>query len=446
MPLARRADQPHRGRARARRRGRSPREVSLALLVLEGEPVVPGDWVLVTGFAVSRSIRPRAPADPPAAGDGLPRAGGVAVSRIEVGGPARRRGRPPPHPGLGRRARVRHGADQRGRRLRQRLRRTALRLGGGVTHGQEPRGRGRPPARRRGSTKGRPGGLDAAAHRQAAGWASSWSGSSAAACRSCCSSRARACVVGPGGVHPQVAGHLGRRPRLAPPARADGSLQRRDRPPPRGPGGSPARDLAGRVRVGEVMILAATLLWSVEVVIAKRLLGSSPRSPSARLGWPSDAVVLLRARRQRPPWATCSPYGHPVGLGRADRLDCSPRTSPLGTRARPGPGDRRDGRPRSEPWSPRSSRSRARRPSHRRSRWLCGAGDRDRAGGGAAAGRLGGRAGRLMRTAPRHAGKLRARCSSRATRIPPTCSATAGPPMRRVLRAGHRRGRRPRAR
>ena len=30
------------------------RRVSLALLVLEGEPVAPGDWVLVhTGFAVS---------------------------------------------------------------------------------------------------------------------------------------------------------------------------------------------------------------------------------------------------------------------------------------------------------------------------------------------------------------------------------------------------------
>ena len=101
-------------------------------------------------------------------------------------------------------------------------------------------------------------------------------------------------IVGPGGVPAQVAPHLGRAPRLAAPRRADRAA----------PVVAIGLLLVGQAALqggigqvgfgsGEVMILAATLLWSIEVIVAKRLLGSLSSLTVGTARMALGCVVLL---------------------------------------------------------------------------------------------------------------------------------------------------------
>ena len=82
---------------------------------------------------------------------------------------------------------------------------------------------------------------------------------------------------------------------------------------------------------GEAMILAATLLWAVEVILVKRLVaGSTPRTlAAARMAL--GAVVLVAWVAVSGRAGDCSASTASSGAGRCSPGACSPRTSPPGT-------------------------------------------------------------------------------------------------------------------
>ena len=143
---------------------------------------------------------------------------------------------------------------------------------------------------------------------------------------------ARACRSDTGSVHPEDARRLGRAAGRAAPARAarHGACAR-DRVPHRR-SGSLAGD-AGTVvfGTGEAMILAATSLWAVEVIVAKRLLDGTSSRRSQRRGWASARSCSSHGSRSRAGWTTLTARRGAVALGAADRPAARRSTSRPGT-------------------------------------------------------------------------------------------------------------------
>ena len=266
------------------------------------------------------------------------------------------------------RARLRHRRRQRRRRLRELARRRALRRRDRLHDGEERSspacscsrsrcrcspGRARSEAAPRGPRRG------------ASGSGSRPSRASAAASRSSSSSRAspaRTRRRRPSSTRRSSSGSRCSPSRSC----ASGSGLRTS---PRSRSCSPARPgspaSAGTVAfgAGETMILAATLLWAVEVVLVKRLLASlAPRTlAAARMGVGSGRSRRL-ARVSRAGWATSLALGaEQWGWAAADRAPARRLRRHLVRGARARAGRRRDGRARLRRGHHRAARRRGRR-------------------------------------------------------------------------------------
>ena len=170
-----------------------------------------------------------------------------------------------------------------------------------------------------------------------------------------------------GRLHPEDAGRVGRDPgRPAAPRASRLAALRRDRDARRRTG--VAGGDAGTVvfRSGEVLILAATLLWAVEVIVAKKLLADLDSRLVSAARMALGTIVLLG-------WVVVSGRGdelvslsrRPVELGPVDRPDPCRLRGDLVRGPRPGAGGRRDGRARlrSRGHGPALARGRTASPS-----------------------------------------------------------------------------------
>ncbi len=249
------------------------------------------------------------------------------------------------HPRYRHRTGIRDRPHQRRRDLRQRPRGPALRRRDGLHDGEERR-RGRAPARARAACARASGPRRPPRGRSRSGRCSWRSRSSAAACRSCSSSRASP---------------TRRRPRPHSSRRRSSSGWRSSPYHSSTSVSAPlhfaaiALLLAGQIWLagdagtvvfgtGEALILAATLLWAVEVVIAKWLLDSVDSRMLGAARMAVGTVVLLG-------WVAVSgrggravrALGEPVELGAPDGPHPHGVRRDVVRRARPSPGRRRDG-------------------------------------------------------------------------------------------------------